>query len=130
MNLRAATFVLLILTHTGLALANDEDAPFFRLTPETAACIANNRAVIEAQQGSVIYVYPPTCPQRPDNPLSVFTTAEAPDIAAHLRTDDTGPDRLIILGRSQLSCFDVPPPAADVKLWRFYPETCRFEPEP
>ena len=129
MKMRSAVPFFLPLLCGNVVFANDEEALFFRIAPETVSCIVEHRAVIEAQSNSIIYIHPPTCPQPLENPLSVFTTAEAPDITRHLSPDGAGPDRLIILGRAQLACFDSAPSSIGVQLWRFYPETCDFEPD-
>ena len=110
------------------SVAATEHADFFIMTTETVDCISENLDALEKESDGIIFVYPPTCPESPVNPLSVFTTAEAPDIAKNLVESDKEVDRLLIFSKSDLNCFrgnDLP---SEKKTWLFYPSDCSFEP--
>lgn len=122
--------IVMAATQPLAGFCQDLEELYFLISPDTVRCISTNLALIESRNESVVYVHPPSCPEAPENPLSIFTTAEAPSVAPYLRPEKREPDRLIVLSREQLSCFKSSTLDESVDLWRFFPGTCSFEAAP
>lgn len=126
-------FLVLACAVASTATAENDDV-FFLLTRETASCIASGREELVAPENSIIFIKPHDCSVEPQDNSLTYAPVEAPDVSGLQNQGDANPDALLFLSRKHLACFeDVSVmgntrPSTDV-LWRFYPDTCHFEPD-
>lgn len=116
------------------AITQSDADIYFLLRHETVKCIASNRTEFADQIGSVIFIKPQECLTESQDDTSTYAPAEAPDTSVLQKQNDTGADALLFLSRPHLACFAEFPILDETTvskdtIWRFYPETCQFEPD-